>query len=150
MGWRFFARLGAETSKPRRVLRLGFEVLAVWGARVSSGGGVGGEVNLPPLGGSNTPTKGRRIGAYSLTLRVVAVDPSCPWPCRMASVFLLARPIGHVLIRSPTPPPHPPHPPPRRLRRRVPLRATLERLRRSMAALRAALFKNTWNLGFWA
>ena len=64
MGWRFFARLGAETSKPRRVLRLGFEVLPVEAARVSSGGGAGGEVNLSPWKGLNTPTKGRRIGAY--------------------------------------------------------------------------------------
>ena len=46
MGWRFFARLGAETSKPNHFSGLGFEVLAVRGARVSSGGGVGGEVNL--------------------------------------------------------------------------------------------------------
>ena len=50
-GWRFFARLGAETSKPNRFSGLGFEVLAVWAARVSSGGGVGGEVNLPPWKG---------------------------------------------------------------------------------------------------
>ena len=52
MGYGVFARLGAETSKARRVLRLGFEVLPVGVARVSSGGGVGGEVNLPPSVGS--------------------------------------------------------------------------------------------------